>query len=169
MDNTATEKINLPKADSKNEDERISFILLPDQNFEAEKDEYVELPETSLEMLTRYYHFLLDKLPAGLKMTGREDLGYFAWEECFIWGDVNDEEYEALKKQYTSCDDQFEFIRLSSLSEEFGLTAEVKRISDQKIFLIPLVDLDGCKKKTGEHQLVSDYSSWFVNFGPESM
>jgi hypothetical protein len=169
MTDTIKNKLGLPKIDSKNEDERISAILIPDKPFEIEDDEYVELPESSLEMLSRYHDFLLSKLPTGLKMTGREDLGYFAWEENFSSGDSNTEEYKAIKEQFASCNDKFEFIQLSLLSEEFGLMAEVKRISDRKIFLIPLVDLDVCNRKISEHQLVDDYSSWFVNFGPEGM
>lgn len=121
-----------------------------------------------METLTRYYNFLFDKIPDGLKMKGREDLGYFSWEERFMWDGGNTKEYMALKEKFASFEDRFYFCRLASFSEELGLMAEVKRISDQKIFLIPLVDLKACKRKTRERQLVDDYSSWFVNYGPES-
>lgn len=162
-------KLHLPKIDSDNDDERISAILIPDEPFDFDEGEYIELPEASLETLTRYHKFLADKLPAKLKMTGREDLGYFAWEERFSFDGGSSKEYKALKKQYASCDDKFEFVGLDLLSEEFGLIAKVKRMSDQKIFMIPLVDLVTFKEKRKERQLVDDYSSWFVNFGPENI
>jgi hypothetical protein len=171
MNKTVKIKLNLPRIDSKNEDERISAILIPEQPFDEDESDYVELPEASLEMLTRYHNFLMDKLPAGLKMMGREDVGYFACEENLSWAYCDDKEFEVLKEkeEIASVNDQFEFIRIASFSKELGLIAEVKRIFDKKIFQIPLVDLEVCKRKTKEHQLVDDYSSWFVNFGPESM
>jgi hypothetical protein len=162
---TDKQNLNLPRLDSDNEDERISAILIPDLPFEIEEDEYVELPESSMEMLAIYHNFLFEKIPVGLKMKGREDLGYFAWEERFSWGG-DPKEYAVLTEQFASFNDRFHFVRLVSFSEDLGLMAEVKRISDQKIFQIPLVDLKGCTRKTIEHQLVEDYSSWFVNFGP---
>jgi hypothetical protein len=169
MSDLTRQKLKLPRIDSKNDDERISAILIPDQPYEAEDDEYVELPEATKEMLTRYHTFLLDKLVAGLKMTGREELGYFSWEERFAWGGGDAKEHEAIKQKYASCEDTFEFIRLTDWNEELGLMAEVRRITDQKMFIIPLVDLEVCKRKTREHQLVDDYSCWFVNCGPEAM
>lgn len=169
MSDSANQQLKLPRIDSKNDDERISAILIPDQPYEAEDDEYVELPEVTPEMLTQYHNFLLDKLHSGLKMTGRECLGYFGWEESFIGSDGNEKEYEALKQRFASCDDKFKFIRLTQWNEEFGLMAEVKRMTDQRLFVIPLVDLEVCKQKIKEYQWVEDYSSWFVNFGPEAM
>lgn len=169
MNATKLRKSRLPSIDSKNEDERISAILTPNEPFDAEEDEGADLPQSSLERLTRYQDFLRDKLPVGLKMTGREDLGYFAWEENFIWDDGNDKEHEALKEKFASCDDMFEFIQFGALTEEQGLIVEVKRLADQRIFLIPLVDLDVSNRKMKEHRLVDDYSSWFANFGPEAI
>jgi hypothetical protein len=169
MNETENKKINLPKIHSKNEDERISAILIPDKPFEIEEDgDFVDLPEVSLEMLTRYQNFLLNKLPAGLNMTGQEPLGYFAWEERFAWGHGDEKDYKSLREKYASCKDKFKFIRLKSLSEEFGLIAELKRMSDKKLFVIPLSDLKVSKLKPREHQLVEDYVYWFVNFGPEA-
>jgi hypothetical protein len=167
MIETTEQKYCLPRLDSENDDERISAILIPDEPYEAEEDEYVELPESSGEMLTRYHHFLLDKLGKNLIMTGREDLGYFSWEERFSWG--NSKEYKVLKKRYASYTDKFTFIRLTTFSEEFGLMAQVKRIIDMKVFQIPLADLEVSKGTEKERQWIDDYSNWFVNFGPESM
>lgn len=158
----------LPSLDGKSGDERVSAILIPDQAYDVEEDEFVELPEATNEMLTRYYDYLLDKLPVGLRLTGREDLGYFGWEERFIWGGGNDKEYKELKEKFASCDDKFKFIRLHSISEEFGIMAEVQRITDKNLFTIPLADLVTLEEKIKEHQLIEDYSSWFVNFGPEA-
>jgi len=170
MTDSAKQKLKLPSLNSKNSDERISAILIPDQPYEAEDDEYVELPESTPEMIARYHNFLLNKLPTGLRVTGRECMGYFAWEERFAWTDGSEKEYEALRQQFSSCDDKFKLIRLTQWNEEFGLIAELKRLLDQKIFLIPLHDLEVFQRKNKEyHQLLEDYSSWFVNFGPEAM
>ena len=164
MTSTKKQTQNLPNIDSESEDERVSAILIPDQPFEAEENEYVELPEVSTEMLTRYQNFLLDKLHSGLRMTGREDAGYFAWEERFSFID-NETEHKRLNQELASYEDQFEFICFCE-AEEFGLMAKVKRMNDQKIFVIPLADLVVCDEKIKQHQLVEDYSYWFVNFGP---
>ncbi|HUZ61754.1 MAG TPA: hypothetical protein VMU83_23450 [Hanamia sp.] len=138
MNEIENKKINLPKIHSKNEDERISAILIPDKPFEIEEDgDFVDLPEASLEMLTRYHNFLQNKLPAGLNMTGQGPLGYFAWEERFAWGHGNEKDYKALKEKYASCNDKFKFIRLKSLSEELGIMAELKRLSDKKTICNP--------------------------------
>ncbi len=161
------QKSRLPQPNSDDEFERVCAVLLPDEPIDEEKAEDFELPEATAETLLRYYEFLLPRLPAGLKMTGQEDLGYFAWEERFTWGGGSQKEFETLKKEYASCDDKFNFVRLLLGEEKYGLMAEVKRTTDKKLFTIPLVDLMVCNEDAKEYLWVDDYSAWFVNFGPE--
>src|SRR5271163_8098 len=128
---------NFPRWDSDDDFERICAILMPNQSIDKEEEDF-EPPDVRPEMLSRYQEFLLPKLPAGLQLTGREDLGYFSWEEQFVWGDGNPKNYKAIKKNRASCDDKFLFIKLLEWNERFGLIAEVKRISDKQQFTIPL-------------------------------
>ena len=44
-----------------------------------------------------------------------------------------------------------------------GLIAKVKRVNDNQIFHIPLMDLAVCEKKTAQWQIVDDYVTWIVN------
>ena len=159
MSKLSKQKSRLPKLDSDNDCERISAILAPDQPFDEDP------PEASPETLQRYQDFLNTKLPLGTKMMGSETVGYFAWEERFEFGSGSSHEHRRLSEKYASCFDILELMDLSNWDEDLGLMATVKRISDQKIFTIPLADLEVCP--TNEHQLVDDYSTWFVNYGPD--
>ena len=141
-----------------------------DEGQDEEQEEGFTPPEATPEMIARYQAFLLPRLlkkSNKLKMTGREDLGYFGWEERFFWGNGSEKEHQSMKKNMASCDDKFHFIRLVDWDESLGVMAEVKRITDKKLFAIPLVDLVVFQEKLNEFQLIEDYSSWFVNFGPE--
>ncbi len=160
MSKLSKQKSRLPRPDSDDDCERISAILAPNEPFDEDP------PEASPETLQRYQDFLNAQLPLGIKMTGCETVGYFAWEESFQFGSGSSKEYRTMKEKYASSLDIFELMSLSSWDAELGLMATVKRIADQKHFTIPLADLEVCPTK--EHQLVDDYSSWFVNYGSES-
>lgn len=157
--------LRLPKLDSNDEEERICAILCPNEPLDVEEYDF-EPPESNEETLTCYYDFLKPQLKGGFKLMGREDIGYFGYEEPFYWG--RDTKRPAQLSERASLEDKLEWIRLVDWNLEYGLMAEVRRIKDRKQFVIPLVDLEVCRQRIKEYQLIEDYSCWFVNYGPEA-
>ena len=97
------------------------------------------------ETLELYQVFLEKNLDLPLKLTGIED---FSWEEFYIFGPGDKNEYEELKKKRLSYKDVFNLIRIDEYAEVgYGLFAKVTRISERKRFLIPLADLKPVDKK----------------------
>jgi len=89
----------------------------------------------------------------------------FDWEEPYILGGWSKKEYEKLKKTNPSYTDNFEFIKLEEEYDDWkGIYTSVKRISDEKIFTIPLWDLVVMDKKNSNFQIVTDYASWMTNY-----
>ena len=156
-----------PSLDSRDDFERICAILVPHQVIDPVEEDF-EPPELTPEYLDCYHAFLSPRLPAGLKLTGREDLGYFAWEEPFTFGHGTSKEYKAMKQVRASYEDKFVLVSLTQhWDEKSGLLAQAQRLKDHKVFEIPLADLEVYDSKAPEFNLLEDYSTWFVNFGPE--
>ena len=108
-----------------------------------------------------YKNYLMEKLTFPVKLTGIED---FEWEEFYVLGPGDEDEYEELKKTRPSYKDIFNMSKIDDYYDEhYGLFAKVTRIKDKKRFQIPLADLETVDKKTKEFQLLDDYSVWFVN------
>ncbi len=42
--------------------------------------------------------------------------------------------------------------------------AEVERLSDQKIFILPLYQLEEAEPITANYELIDDYVTWFENY-----
>lgn len=138
------------------EDEaRIAAVLLPGKKIK-------ELPDVALEHLQTYSEFLKKKLPKDLLLTGRESVGYFSWEEEFELNDSNDEEYEILRKQRASCRDEFLLIEVKGIDPEHNIVVIVSRVTDHKIFEIPLHDLAVCPPE--EYFIIEDYGMWIANY-----
>ncbi len=131
-------------------DERILRIL---QNEDAEKTE---------KNLAKYMDYLEKNLSYPCVLTGVED---FNWEEFYIFGPGDKEEYEKLKKTKPSYTDRFELLKLlEEVDLILGIIAKVKRCSDEKIFMIPLADLKAADRKSENYKLLHDFSVWIVNY-----
>lgn len=114
------------------------------------------------ENLSRYYNYLKINLKTPCILTGMED---FDWEEPYLIGGWSAKEYEKLKKTNPSYTDKFEFIKLVEEYDDWkGIYVSVKRISDNKVFSIPLWDLKVLNKENSNFQIVSDFSSWMTNY-----
>ncbi len=114
-------------------DERIFRILQSDDT------------ERTNENLKKYLDYLKKNLSYPCVLTGVED---FNWEEFYIFGPGDKEEYEGLKRTKPSYTDRFELLELlDKVDLILGIFAKVKRCSDEKIFLIPLADLKAADKK----------------------
>jgi hypothetical protein len=140
------------------QDERIAKILLDTIPLELDVE---DIPEVSPESLERYFNYLKSNLKFPCSLTGIED---FPWEERFVFGYGSKAEHEKLKKEQPSYTDTFDLLNLDEeINEECGLYVDVKRISDNKIFNLPLADLKASDKHSINYQLLDDYSVWFVN------
>ena len=115
-----------------------------------------------IETIEIYKAFLESKLTFPIKLTGIDD---FNWEEFYLFGPGDGNEYKELKKTRPSYKDTFNMIRIDKYySEDYGLFAKVTRVSDKKRFMIPLADLKVIDKKSDNYQFLYDYSFWFVNY-----
>jgi hypothetical protein len=145
-------------------------ILRKDKEFELDewqkrvkailgKDFYKGLTKNSL---SKYRRFLEAHITLPCVLTGIED---FQWEEFYVFGPGSKKEYEKLKKTNPSYTDKYEFIRFEDEIDPMeGLLVIVKRISDQREFIIPLRDLEVTNKKSdANYQIIDDYAVWAVN------
>ncbi len=121
--------------------------------------------EAALDALAAHFQANL-KLPC--QVTGRED---FRWEEPYVLGELSPREYKELKKSQPSYTDLFELLGVDrdggSIWMLFGedICAHVRRISDGKVFVLGLAELEVIDEKSPNHQLLHDYALWFVNAG----
>jgi hypothetical protein len=121
-----------------------------------------EVPEVTDGTLKEYLVYLQKNLEFPCYLTGIED---FPWEERYVFGEGHQEEYEKLKKTQPSYKDTFECIDFNrETNEGYGISVNVKRVSDKRKFTLPLADLESTDKPSNNYQLLDDYSVWFVNY-----
>jgi len=138
--------------DFKKQEKRIESV------FPKDSDDISRRPET----IKIYKKYLESNLAFPIELTGIED---FNWEEFYILGPGDKNEYEELKKTRPSYQDIFNMTGLDKYYDDHhGLFAKVTRVSDHKHFQIPLVDLKVIDKKSKNYQVLDDYAVWFVNY-----
>ena len=115
----------------------------------------------------RFYDHLKTTLSLPCEVTGIEDFG---WEEFYVLGPGDKDEYNHLKKTKPSYTDRYELLDIDKELEsewmmfwEDDIAARVKRISDGKEFLLGLSELIAIDRKSDNYQLLDDYSVWLVN------
>jgi len=139
----------------------------PYASYEQQEQNIAEIltgPDSSVnkDNLATYLLHLKNKIELPCLLTGSED---FSWEEPYIFGGWDKEEYKALKKTKPSYTDTFELIGLDeTVNEDRGIFVNVKRVSDKKTFALPLWDLKVTDKLDRNYQLISDYSFWMTNY-----
>ena len=110
----------------------------------------------------KFYDYLSEHINYPCILTGAED---FSWEEPYLFGIFDQEEYERLKKKRPSYTDHFKLVRLEDIIDDLrGILVKVKRIGDKKVFVLPLWDLKTADRKDENHQLFEDYSYWMSNY-----
>lgn len=114
-----------------------------------------------------YYQCLKTNLILPCEVTGIED---FRWEEFYLFNPECQEEYENLKITQPSYTDRYELLGIDREFQSkwvlFGasdIAARVKRISDEKEFVLGLSELKAVDKKSDNYQLLDDFSVWLVN------
>jgi hypothetical protein len=110
----------------------------------------------------KFYDYLSAHIKYPCILTGAED---FSWEEPYVFGFFDQEEYEKLKKKRPSYTDHFKLVKLQDIIDDLrGILVKVKRISDRKVFVLPLWGLKTADRKDKNHQLFDDYSFWMSNY-----
>jgi len=138
---------------------KYSFDEEENRIFEILGSDDLSVNEKNLE---QYFNYLKKKIKTPCILTGMED---FDWEEPYLLGGWSDKEYEKLKQTNPSYTDTFGFISLVDDYDDWkGIYASVKRLSDDKLFNIPLWDLEVVDRKNSNFLLISDYSSWMTNY-----
>lgn len=140
-----------------------------DKNFEKQEKRIESVFPKDLDDISKrtetieiYKNYLEINLELPVKLTGIED---FNWEEYYIFGPGDEQEYEELKKTRPSYRDTFNMIRIDDYrDDDYGLFAKLTRVSDKKRFQIPLADLKAIDIESKNHQLLDDYCVWFVNY-----
>lgn len=133
------------------QDKRIASIL--------SSEDVPEVNDTTLEI---YLQYLKRNLDLSCEVTGIED---FDWEEYYILGPGDKKEHEELRKTNPSYMDRFKILSLYNDPDgEYGILVNLRRISDNKNFTLPLADLQTTAKNTMSYQILDDYSVWFVNY-----
>jgi hypothetical protein len=114
------------------------------------------------EKLNKYRDYLIENLDFNTVITGIED---FSWEERYVFGYGDKDEYKRLKKTRPSYRDLYKILKIEEeIDDMVGLIVKVKRLSDRKFFDLPLADLRANDKNSPEYELLQDYSIWFINW-----
>ena len=114
----------------------------------------------------KFYHHLNSSLQLPCDVTGLED---FRWEEYYVIGPGDPNEYERLRQTRPSYQDTFELLAIEKdfrsewmLFHE-DLAGHVRRKSDGKEFHLGLAELKAVNRKSKNYQLLHDFGVWFVN------
>ena len=122
---------------------------------------------TSGDCLDKFHDHLASSLQLPCDVTGIEDFG---WEEIYVIGPGDPEEYERLRKNQPSFEDKFELLEIKKdvysqwmMFYDEDLAGRVLRKSDGKEFHLGLAEIKAVDKKSKNYQLLDDYAVWFVN------
>lgn len=172
MNLNANNVIVRPKPRKENKKKREEVILnlkysLMPSKLDEQDELFIEILssedlEVSYKNLETYRNFLLKKLKEPVVMTGIED---FSWEARFVFGYGSEAEYREMKKTRPSYTDTFTLLEiLDADTFEQDLIAKVRRKSDQKIFEIPLSELEAIDENSDNYGFLHDFSCWVVNY-----
>lgn len=124
-----------------------------------------EIPFVGPDTLHIYFDYLKENLSFPCLLTGIESIGHFGWEERYVFGYGSKAEYQRLRKERGSYQDEYELDEFdATLDPEWDILVNVKRIPYRKRFTIPLSELQAADKTSSNYQLLNDYTVWFVNF-----
>ena len=142
-----------------------------DEEYDAQEKRWLailgDLAVESQDGVVKFYAHLKRHLTLPCLVTGSED---FKWEEFYLWGPGDPDEYRKLKKTQPSHKDRFELLGLDRegqsewlLFQGADIGARVRRLADGREFILGLAELEAVDKRSPNHQLVDDYATWLVN------
>ncbi len=118
------------------------------------------------EQRERYCQYLRTALQLPVRVTGIED---FQWEEFYVFGPGDPKEYKRLCRKMPSYRDTYELLAIESdvasewmLLPHEDLAARIRRISDDKQFILGLSELKACEQNSAAHQLLGDFYRWLA-------
>ncbi len=116
----------------------------------------------STDSLIMYTSYLEENIVLPCILTGIQS---FSWEDFYVLGPGDKKQYEELKKTRPSSRDIYKFMSFDDMiDDDDGLLVKVKRISDNKKFVLPLLDLKATDDESPNYLFISDYSFWYVNY-----
>ena len=115
----------------------------------------IEVDPTNLQ---KYYNYLNKHIKKPLLLTGHE---VFPSEERFFFGQGG---YDEFKKDNAVSSDTFSLQKIIFDQRYEELIAHVRRMSDRKLFHIPLSYLEATQKKSKNYRLLNEYTVWIANF-----
>ena len=118
-------------------------------------DEGMEVSDKNLKI---YHRYLKKNLEMPCHLTGIED---FQWEERYVFGYGDPDEYKKLKKKQPSYTDTYNLIDYEIDGRH--IYVKVQRLSDKKKFDLPLDELESVDRKSKNYSILHDYSVWHVN------
>jgi len=130
------------------------------QVFDAE-----EVPRVTDSTLHIYFDYLKEDLRCPCILTEIESMGYFKWEERFLFGYGSKQEYEQLRRQKGSSREKYELKTFDPVVEdEWDILVKGQRIPHRKRFTIPLSGLQAVDETSPNYRLPNDYTVWSVNW-----
>jgi len=135
------------------EQERRIALIIADGDINGE---LYKSPKT----VQKFRNYLKENIDFPCMLTGIED---FPWEERYVFGYGDQEEYEELKKTNPSYKDVFELLEFEDTEDE-QIIVQVRRQKDRKKFSIVLDYLEATDKRSRNYQLLDDYACWYVNY-----
>ncbi len=121
-----------------------------------------QVPSVSEKTLAIYLNYLKQHLELPCQLTGVED---FPWEEFYILGPGSKTEHKQLRKEKPSYLDTYTLMRFEKKTNmSRDLLVKVKRVSDNKQFVLPSSDLKSTDKQSNNYQLLYVFSVWIVNY-----
>lgn len=110
----------------------------------------------------KFFEYLSEHIKYPCVVTGTED---FSWEEPYVLGIFDEEEYKRLKKTRPSYTDMYKLIGpVKIIDDLYGIMAKVRRISDKRVFVLPLWDLKTADIRDPNTRLLEAYSFWMTNY-----
>ncbi|SKB12745.1 conserved hypothetical protein [Planktothrix sp. PCC 11201] len=112
--------------------------------------------------LNKYFKYLKENLELPCYLSGSEE---FLWEEEYLYGSGKIKEYEELKKTNPSYTDVFVLENFQpKFDDTDGIMVDVKRVSDNRQFTLPLAELEVSDEDSPNHSLIEDYLAWFITY-----
>jgi hypothetical protein len=115
--------------------------------------------------MDRFYQCLQSSLELPCAVTGSQD---FDWEEIYVFGEGDPDEYAELRKTQPSYRDTYDLLSIEKgVRSEWMLfpfkdiAAHVRRRSDGKEFVLGLAELKAVDRNSVNEQLLDDYVTWF--------
>jgi hypothetical protein len=122
---------------------------------------------TTTNNVKRYYLYIKENMTLPCMLTGIESMGYdFGWEEKYDFGYGSKKDRDAIRKNRASYHDTFEFLEFipKEIDEYETIPVRVRRIDDNKIFILRLDELQASDEESSNYQLLDDFSCWKVNY-----